>query len=95
MTYAYYCDEIRRRITRRPLRACESCKNLIMVDCPGYEPKQFANTDADMSRFFSRCKGGESASKPYCAEEPDCKNCESDVDCGGQHLRSLEEETVK
>ena len=26
--------------------------------------------------------------KPFCDEEPDCGNCEIDVDCGGQELRS-------
>jgi len=60
-----------------------------MVDCPGYDPKQFANIDADMSRFFSRCKGGESSSKPLCAEEPECGKCEVEVDCGGQELRTF------
>jgi len=29
--------------------------------------------------------------KPFCAEDPDCHNCEIDVDCGGQELRSSEQ----
>ncbi len=59
MTYDNYCLKTRKKITRRPLRACETCNNRIMADCPGYEAKQIKGISEDMRRFFSRCKGGE------------------------------------